>query len=280
MAIMEKSFKIETDSLDDEYFKGLIRSGCLRIMGETEPSLSCLPIVTPKNEMYDFYAYEYIWTLSFMSHLDKRERPTLDWIKCLKKTNTIIVQIFFRTSNTNYTVRELTATLKPPLMTNKNLWDTFCDSWMKITGRTAKLIGDTTKIPSVSQVGEVMDMLGELEKDVVPSSHAYPWYLKTIVTTDEEGNLLNGVEWTIDRKAFHSIGNRLMGGICLMFIKSSGSEKIKAPVKLDVRARITFKELALNEGKHHDFWIPANPNRKGFEKNGFFLEVNPKCETL
>ncbi len=233
--------------------------------------------MTAEGRISNLFIYEYIWALSVSVPLDEKERPIHDWIDKLKKTDTIIVQIFFHTTNTKYSVRALTGTLKPPIMTKKSFADAFWDSWMKMTGTAAKLIGATTKVYGIEQLGMAMDMASELEKDVIPSSHAYPWYLKTIMTEDIDNNPLYGMEWTINRRAFYSIGNCLMGGAGLIFIKSSDLITKKDYIKLDVRARIAYKEPIFNKGNYCDVWIPEDPNIKdNFRNKVLFLKIFPK----
>lgn len=255
--------------------------GYLKIMGEAKPQLSDLPIITEEKRLSNWYIYEYIWELSLTGPIDKETERPIPWVnKISKKDDAILVQVFFHINNTKYSIRALTGTLKPPFMIKKKFPDILWDRWWKITGTATKLIGETIKIPGTKEICTAIDAISELEKDSVPTSHAYKWYSKMIATR-EDGVMLNGVEWGIKREAFKNLGNRLMGGIGLIFIESDPNKKMDC-IEVEIRARISFKKSHSkkknedsNEKLNGDTWMPYNPNEDCIKKNRLLLKIHP-----
>jgi len=186
MPISEESKEVPSQYLYEKHL-GNIENGYLKIIGETNPLLSDLPITTAEKRLSALYVYEYAWTLSLIGYIDpitERSKPWGD--KLTRKDDTILVQVLFHTNDTKYSVRALTGTLKPPFMVKNTVLDSLYNGWTKVTGTTTKFIGEVTKIPGVKEMGTVIDMIGDLEKDAIPASHAYPWYSKMITARDEK----------------------------------------------------------------------------------------------
>ncbi len=275
MPALEASKMASVDCLNKEYL-GKLRNGYLKILGETEPRLSTLPVLTAEKNLSTFFVHEYIWELGFTGYIDpKTERPR-DWSnRLIKKDDAIIVQAIFYTNNSNYLARTLTATLKPPIMIKKSVLDSICDGWMKMTGTSTKFIGEATNIPGFREMGLRMEQVKEMEKGSVPLSHAYPWHSRMITIPDGDGKPLNAVEWRIKRKAFRNLGNRLIGGMGLIFIKSSYSKEKKDHINIEMRARISFKKTRFSRRNNYDIWLPSNPNING-KKEKLLIKINPK----
>ena len=274
MPILEKSKDVLIE-LDNKC------CGYLKIMGEIEPQLSNLPIITDEKKLSNWYVYEYMWELSLTCSLDEKTERPIPWVdKLSEKDDAILVQVFFHTNNTKYSIRALTGTLKPPFMIKKGFKDILCDKWLKITGTATKLIGEAIKIPGTKAICTAIDAISELEKDSIPTSHAYKWYSKMIATR-EDGVMLNGVEWGIKRDAFKNLGNRLMGGIGLIFIESDSNEKMDC-IEVEIRARISFKKSHSqkknenpNKKSNCDIWMPCNPNKYCCKNNRLLLKIHP-----
>ena len=164
-------------------------------------------------------------------------------------------------------------------MIKKSFVDSFFDGWMKKTGTATKVIGEVIKMPGVKEMGTILEGINKLEKDRVPVSHAYPWYSKKITVLDDEEKLVSGIEWGIKRKAFINLGNRLMGGMGVIFIKSSNSKDKKNYVEIEMRARISFKKPHFSEKykKIYDIWIPSNPNKRDY-KDKLLIQIYPKSK--
>jgi hypothetical protein len=253
------------EDLNDFYFNSLLGFGCLKILGETEPKLSELSIILKKEEkIFETFIYEYIWSLAILPPIGYNK--DINWVDELEN---VLVQIYFDTKDTGYSVRVLSGTLKPFLMTKKSYSDALCDFGLKYGATVTKGIGGFISSGQIEKVGEIMDMLANVEKDVVPSSHAYPWYLKSIVARDIDNGPLYGIEWTIGRNAFFNIGNCLTGGMEMIFIQSSNMEKKKS-INFDIRAQLKFKE-------NRELWIPEDPLKSEFIRKRSSFEIVPKC---
>ena len=257
--------------------------GYLKIMGEVEPQLSNLPTITDEKRLSNWHVYEYIWELSLTCSIDEKTERPIPWLnKLSEKDDAILVQVFFHTNETKYSIRALTGTLKPPFMIKKGFKDILCDRWWKITGTATKLIGETMKMPGTKAISTAIDAISELEKDSVPTSHAYKWYSK-MIATKEDGVMLNGVEWGIKKEAFKKLGNRLMGGIGLIFIESDSNEKMNC-IEVEIRARISVKKShsqIKNKKSSYDIWMPCNPNKDCCNNNRLILKVCPKhCKSF
>jgi hypothetical protein len=274
---------------------GDLKCGYLDIVGETKPKLSNLPIIENGKEKYDFYVYEYWWTLGFTRTISERasckhegktvstvpyQRRRGGWTNLKKSGNeAILVQIFFHTQGTNYSVKDIAGTIKPPFMIQRRVRDFLGDSWMRLTGTAVQSFGEYTKIPMVKEIGsEITDAIVRFEKDAAPSSSAYPWISKKIATYEGEGKelkQLDGVEWRISRRAHLNLGNRLEGALGLTFIESSEKENAK-PLELEIRARISFeKSKKDNLNADSSIWIPWDPNESNFDEKKICLAVTP-----
>jgi hypothetical protein len=296
----------EYRSVAKKYLKrpnlGNIKEAYLELTGETNPQLSSLPElkVVGDTGSYtwsapDAHIYEYLWTISLTSpqaekkgkkeesilekrwirKLRKNISPKRDWTHMLRKRDGVLIQIFFHTYKTPYLVRVLTTTLKPPFVIKKTITDKVREV-LTATRSIRKLA--KTGVPG--KFGTLLDAVGILEEDSVPNYQAYPWYSKTITAPEKaQERGLEGVEFSLDRKVFRNIGNRVMGSLGIMFIcKSELKGQKHPPVKLEARAIMFFKESKESKVTGGRIWIPE---KKGFGKNAFFsnrlfLEINPK----
>ncbi|MBN2250953.1 MAG: hypothetical protein JW724_02610 [Candidatus Altiarchaeota archaeon] len=248
-----------------------IKCGYLKLMGEINPKVSNLPTIERGIENYDHYIYEYLWTLCLTGDIERPSGKFEKWTDKLAKKDAILVQVFFHTEDTKYSVRAITGTIKPPFMIKKNIKDFLGDKWMKFTGTTIQSFGDYVKLPLAKQIGsEITNAMAQFDKDSAPSSYSYPWYSKVIATYEREEEKLkqlDGVEWCIDRRAFINLGNRLEGAMGLIFVESS--DKGKEGLNLEVRAKISFND-------DYEIWMPFNPNLQNPKtENRLHLTIKP-----
>lgn len=221
--------------LNEEYYqKFRDLEGYLEIAGEVFPKPSKSNELKWNNDKTkfdraDLYIYEYLWTLSLVGPL-----KDLNWFKKLTRRDAILVQVIFHTIGTGYSIRALTATLKPPFKIKRSLIDRVKEIWSITKG----IGGVVSKIPGApKEIGSLISAIGELGEDSTPTYSAYPWYTKTF--TAPGGGI--GVEWRIDRKIIENIGNRIIGGIGLLYLCDPGN-KNQNPVGIEVRTRISFKD--------------------------------------
>lgn len=128
---------------------GNIKEAYIELTGEINPQSSSLPElkVVGDTGSYtwsapDAHIYEYLWTVSLTSPQEEKkekEEPTLagrwtsklrrrfsskqEWTWMLRKTDAVLIQVFFHTYDSPYLVRVLTTTLKPPFVIKKTLAD-------------------------------------------------------------------------------------------------------------------------------------------------------------
>lgn len=285
MPISEEIKNVFDDYLGKEHL-GNIKCGYLSIMGEINPKLSNLPVFEGGEELYNFSVYEYQWTLSLTREISRPQGRTKRWTNKLTEKDAILVQVFFHTSDTKYSVKVLTGTIMPPFMIKRNLREFLGDKWMKYTGAVVQSFGKYSKVSMIGQIGsEITNTIAQFEKDAVPTSYSYPWYSKTVTTYEENEKQLkqlNGVEWHINKRAFRNLGNQLNGAFRVIFIESS--EKGSEIIKLETRARITFKRPILRFDRlrnndldiNHEIWMPWSPNYEDFsDDKRLCLDVKP-----
>jgi len=236
-----------------------IKCGYLRLIGETSPRPSGLPINEAGNDMSHSIVYEYQWSLSLTGNVDSH------WVNKLEKIDyPIVVQILFHNHDSGYAVRAISGTIKPPFMIKKNFRDFLNDSWTKLFGDTVKSFGEYSKFKPLEGLGSaVSDASIQFGKDSMPSSYAYKWYSKLFTSFEEKQ--IDGVEWHISSRAFRNLGNQLIGAVGLMFIELSDHESKE--FRLEPRAFIQFKK---NTGNLRDGILPI----QGEE----FLKIKPTVE--
>jgi len=266
---------------EDYYQKFRDLEGYLEIAGEVFPKPSKPNELKWNNDKTkfdrgDLYIYEYLWTLSLVGPL-----KDLNGFKKLTRRDAILVQVIFHTMGTGYSIRALTATLKPPFKIKRSLIDRAKEIWSMTKG-----VGEVaSKIPGAPKaIGSLISAIGELAEDSTPTYHdTYPWYTKTF--TAPGGGV--GVEWRIDRKIIENIGNRIIGGIGLLYL-CDPSNKNQNPVGIEVRTRISFKDSRFSSivdprligyfsqdgyQTKNKIWIPREED---FKTNPLKLKVYPK----
>ncbi len=143
-----------------------------------------------------------------------------------------------------------------------------------------KTIGKIAEKSAPKGFGTLLDAIEILEADSVPSYHAYPWYSKTFTAMEKDQEKgLEGVEFSIDRRAFKNLGNRITGSLGLMFIcKLERKSQRHLPIRLEARARLSFRPTRTGKMKRTEMWIPKK--RGTGEETQFveplFLEITPK----
>ncbi|MHB8119127.1 MAG: hypothetical protein ACYDHX_10440 [Methanothrix sp.] len=223
-----------------------INCGYLRLIGETCPRSSGLPINEAGNDITHSIAYEYQWSLSLTGiDPDNPESPN-DWVNKLSKIDyPILVQILFHNQNSGYAIRAISGTIKPPFMIKRNFKDFLRDGWAKLFGDTVKSFGEYSKFAPLERLGSaVSDASTQFEKDSMPSSYAYKWYSKLFTSFEEKQ--IDGVEWHISSRAFRNLGNQLIGAVGLIFIELSNQERKE--FRLEPRAFIKFEKNSKNVG--------------------------------
>ena len=231
-----KELLIEVKS--EEIISG-INCGYLRLIGETSPRSSGLPIIEAGNDKSLSIAYEYQWSLSLTG--TNPNKSNKDWVDKLRQTEDypILVQILFHNWDSRYAVRAISGTIKPPFMIKRSFYEFLKDSWANLSGETMKSFGEYSKFKPLESLGSaVSDAAKQFNKDSMPSSYAYKWYSKLF--TSYEKTQIDGVEWHISSRAFRNLGNQLIGAVGLIFIELS-DEKCRG-LKLEPRAIIKFEK--------------------------------------
>lgn len=249
---------------------GNLSGGYLELLGQGAPHASNLPEIKlmPNTGSYTWSApnshiHEYFWTLSLTGEPG--------WEYKLKRKDAILVQLIFHTNNTSCLVRVLTTTLKPPFVIKKTMVDR-----LKEILTTTKPVRSLAKDVAPQELGTLVDAIEILAEDSVPRYHAYPWYSKMFTSPVYDNTKgAEGVEFRIDRKAFRNLGNRIMGSVGIMIIsKSKPTNHTELPIKLEARARVSFKTpfSSNGSGSKSNIWIPLEEEFRG---QPLFLELNP-----
>ena len=250
-------------------------SGFLEITGDPNPVTSpeITKNATPDKKGADpaTAVYVYSWTLCVTGH-------KVDWVNALKKGRNgedgILVQFLFHTSNTGFRVKELAATVRQ-LAPNK-----------KVPGVGARIVRTINKFkPLIQGAGELIGGAGKtianaitgFQIDAAPEDE-YGWYVKTITAYDRE----QGVEWFLPKQMIASLGNRISGGVAILFhhydrptpdaaAQQGRAQDAAAEFDLEARACLRF-----GEADKDCVWIPPFDN--GEMRKPLMLTLTPRSK--
>jgi len=147
-----------------------INCGYLRLIGETSPRSSGLPISEAGNDISHSIAYDYQWSLSLTGTNPGNSESSKDWVYKLRKIDyPIIVQILFHDRDSRYAVRAISGTIKPPFMIKRSFYEFLKDSWATLFGETVKSFGEYSKFAPLERLGSaVSDASTQFKKDSMP----------------------------------------------------------------------------------------------------------------
>jgi len=246
-----------------------IRGSSIAVVGFLEISGECEPLVSPdeqnieevkeRKKISSLSAYNYRWTLGITGE-------TANWINGLSnEDNAILVQFLFNTHQTGYRVRELATTIRQlaPLRDKPKLSDVFnkiLRTAKPLIGGAGELIGGPAKI--------IASAVSQLQIDSV-SPEEFKWYVKSFTSFNHE----QGIEWCLSKKLFENLGNRISGGVAVLFHRYllPGKEE-KKKKKIILEAWVCLQSAKKNICN----WVPPMAEDGKHITRPLFLEINPK----
>ena len=141
MSIKELLIEVKSEEI-----VSCINCGYLRLIGETNPRSSGLPINEAGDDISRSIAYEYQWSLSLTGTNPDNSESSEDWVNKLRKTDyPILVQILFHNRDSRYAVRAISGTIKPSFMIKGSFYEFLKDGWANLFGETVKSFGEYSK---------------------------------------------------------------------------------------------------------------------------------------
>lgn len=162
--------------------------------------------------------FEYFWTIGISDYLiDQFSRNDTD--KLWYHNTGAEVTVYFPLKR-GWRVEEVLASIKyvRPLPHQEDLAKKVAEYWNSVApvvGKAAEFI-EHMDIPGVSAGATLIDTLAKAPITSLPPVDGLAWHVKKI-TGFVEGEVMEGLRWTLPRKLFCVLGNRLTGSIAVYF---------------------------------------------------------------
>ena len=196
----------------------------LELFGETKPLIEqnfaeALPAGAADGSLQTTAftpVYEYWWTIG---HSGATELEVL-WSQLQDPAASIFV--YFPTS-WGWRIKELISTVKylTPVHGQESLFQKVAKHWQE----AAPIVSDVASLgsllpnPALAEVARMMSTIAKLQINNVPQAEGYEWSVRKVTHKSEHG-VMHGVKWTLPKKMFIELGDRLTGSVAVSFIPS------------------------------------------------------------